>query len=151
MREWGKCLVFHQQFTLVFDDLLDERHALLHRQTASQSFVVDAAHGRGVDVLIAGGLGQSVVPLLIYGISVGLVVPFAVALMLPFALGGIVQQQRFAMRSGDDDAERVADGLALSMTVEGSRAGVHGRCQHVGLQAQQQFADAGVGPWADVA
>ena len=37
------------------------------------------------------------------------------------------------------------------MAVEGTRTTVHGGCQHIGLQTQQQLADLGVGLGADVA
>ena len=118
---------------LVFEHLFYQRHALLHRQIALQTGIVDTSHGSGVDVLILRCLGETVVPLLIDGLAVGLVVPVAVALFVPLALVGIVQQKRFAVGGGDDDAEGVADYLALRMRIEGSCTGVHGRCQHICL------------------
>ena len=55
------------------------------------------------------------------------------------------------MRGGDDDAERIGYSHALLMTIEGTRATMHGRSQHVGLQAQQQFANLGIGLRAYIA
>ena len=136
--------MLHKEFSLVGDDLFDERHALLHGQVAAQTGIVDAAHGHGVDVLILCSLSEAVVPFAVDGLAVGLVVPVAVAFLLPLALGGIVEQQRFTMARGDDYAEAVGHDLAPWMAVESAGAGVHGRGEHIGLQTNKQFADTGV-------
>ena len=49
------------------------------------------------------------------------------------------------MAGSNHDAPFVGHALALGMTVEGTRTSVHGRCQHVTLQAENQFTDAVVG------
>ena len=106
---------------------------------------MQAAHAHGVDVVIVGRLTNAVVELLQDGLTIGLIVPFSVALSLPFRRSGIVEEQRFAMTGGNHDAPLVCHLLTLGMTIESTRAGVHGRSQHVSFQTENQFADAVVG------
>ena len=94
-----------QQFALLLDNLFNQGDTLLHRQMATQAFVVDTTHGNGIDVLVLRGLAETVVPLLPDGLAVGLVVPLAVTFAVPLALGGVVQQQRLTVAGSDNDAK----------------------------------------------
>ena len=48
--------MLRQELTLLLDNLLNQRNAFLHRQTATQAFIMNTTHGRGIDILVAGGL-----------------------------------------------------------------------------------------------
>ena len=143
--------MFFQQFALVPDDLLNKGHTLAHGQIAAYALIVDTTHGNRVDVFIFCGLAKAGIPFLVNGLTIGFVVPFAVSVAVPFALGCIVQQQGLAMRGSDNDAKGVANHLTLRMRVESSCAGMHGRCQHVGPETEKQFTYFGISPGTDIA
>ena len=144
-------LVFREDGALLSEDLLQGTGAVLGVGAAPHGFVVQAAHAHGVYVVVFGGLADAVVEFPEDGLAVGLVVPLAFTLPVPFRRGGVVEEQGLAVAGGDHDAPLVGHDLALGMAVEGSRAGVHGRRHHVALQTQNQFADAVVGLGANVA
>jgi len=138
-----------QHMALVSDNAFDERHTLVHRHVATQTCIMKATHGRGVDILKRGSLGKALVPFGQYRIFVGRIVPVSVLLQIPIKLRRVVQQQRFTMRGGDDNAKRVCDELTIGMGIESAGTTVHGRCQHISFQSQDELTHLGIslGPY----
>ena len=152
---WNGCsllsFIFFEYFALTGKNLFEGACTVAWIGAALHSLVVKSAHTHGVDVVVLCSFANAVVELAQNGLAVGLVVPFAIALLVPFEEGGVVEEQGFAMAGGDHDAPLVGHHLALGMTVEGTGDAVHGRCQHIALEAKDEFADAVVGLGSDVA
>ena len=108
------------------------------------------AHGGGIDIFVFRGRRKTVVPLLQDGLTVGLIIPVTITQLIPFRRSGIVQQQWFAVRGRNNDTKRIANHLTLRMRIECTCTRMHGRCQHICLQTEQQLTDTGVGLGADV-
>lgn len=121
----------------------------MHGQRGRHGAVVQAAQRQRIDVLIGAVLAHALREHAVDTLLVLVVVPGPHRLGIPFAGG--VQQQRFAVGRSHHDGERVGHELVFGDLVERGGNGVHGRGEVVGLEAQQQFADLGVGSGADVA
>ena len=144
-------LVLGQDAALAVDDTLQRAGTVGGVGAALHGLVVEPTHAHGVDIVVLGRLADAVVQLADDGGAVGLVVPLAVTLLVPFRLCSIVEKQWLAVAGGNHDAALVGHLLTLRVGVEGTRTGVHGGSQHIGLQAQQQLAHTVVGLGADVA
>ena len=144
-------LVLLQDGALLGKDTLECACPVLRLLTALHGFIVKTAQAHRIDVVVLSRLADAIVQFAKDGFLVGLVVPFAVALLAPFRRSGIVEQQRLTMTGRNHDAPFVGHLLTLRMTVEGSCAGVHGWCEHITLQTKDQFTHLIVGLGTDIA
>ena len=141
--------VLGEDSPLVEQRLLEHPHLFVHGQRGRHGAVVQAAQRQRIDVLVGAVLAHALREHAVDTLLVLVVVPGPHRLSIPFAGG--VQQQRFAVGRSHHDGERVGHELVFGDLVERGGNGVHGRGEVVGLEAQQQFADLGVGSGADVA
>ena len=142
--------MFREDVALLSEHFLQCAGAVSGVGTTLHGLIVQAAHPHRIDVFILSRLADAVVEFFQDGLAVRLVVPLAVALLAPFRRGGIVEEQRLAVARGDHDAPLVGHPLTLRMTVERSRTSMHGRCKHVALQTEDEFAHAVIGFGANV-
>ena len=142
---------------MVVDHLLQTIEFLLLRLIALHRTVVNAPHADGEHIILrATHLLQSFYPVLLHTLTVGLIVEAPPLSHLPLA--HVVAQQRFTMRSTDDDTTTVSDGLSTRQLEESHRALVHRWPYRVGPQTQQEFkylpiglgTDLSVGTWFKV-
>ena len=135
---------------MVVDHLLQTVELFLLRLIALHRTVVNAPHADGEHIILrATHLLQSFYPILLYTLTVGLIVEAPTLSHLPLA--HVVAQQRFTMRSTDDDTTTVGDGLSTRQLEESRRTLVHGRPYRVGPQTQQEFKYLPIGLGTDLA
>ena len=112
---------------------------------------MQTTHTHRIDVVVLRRLTDAVVQLLPNGLLVGQVVPFTVLRLVPFRWCCVVEQQWLAVARRNHDAPFSSHTLTLWMTVECTCAVVHGRCQHVATQTQQELAHLVVCLWSYIA
>ena len=111
---------------------------------------MEAAHREGVDVVILCRLLYPSVELAVYGVAIGLVIPFAVNGRVPLRLRCIVEQEGLAMRCSYHDSEAVGDNLVFGIAIKRRGAGMHCRSEHVALQSQYKLAYLRIGARPDI-
>ena len=111
---------------------------------------MNAPHADGEHIILrATHLLQSFYPVLLHALTVGLIVEAPTLSHLPLA--HVVAQQRFTMRSTDDDTTTVGDGLSTRQLEESRRSLVHRWPYRVGPQTQQEFKYLPIGLGTDLA
>ena len=123
-----------EEFALVGNHVGKHCHAFLWGGLSAHSLVVYASHCHGVDILEFVCFSHAIGKLAEDGATVGAVVPFAIAMGVPFREGCIVEKHGLAVTGGDDDPHLVCHDLAFGMRIERTSATVHGRSHHVATE-----------------
>ena len=111
---------------LIGNSLLQQSHLFLLGQVAAHSRIMKSAHGQSVDILIRRRLAHSRIQLFQYGLFVGGIVPITILGRVPLTQGSVVEKQRLAMGSCDQNAIFISYNLILRMGIKRSRTTVHG-------------------------
>ena len=139
--------VFFEQLALEIDYFRESAHLVLGGRIAAYAPVVYAAHAGGVHRIEALAFYNALLPVLLYFLLVGHIVPVlvcsgAVTPASPFPF--IVAKHLLAVARAEHDVVFLRHGKVGLVCPESLRAQVHGRPQRVGTQAKEQFHHLGV-------